>query len=122
MQGIKANWRHFAPETFSFDVENTGEKDMIAVLNENAFPGWSASRKSNNETYNLDLIDNNLSLLAVRLPKGQHSVTFKYYREVFKTANILAAMGGGLFLLFIIIHYGINQRVFSLCRNKKQQE
>lgn len=105
-QLASASWRDYAPSYMSFGAKVRAPQGVIAVINENSFPGWEASIQGwgNNTESTTGLIANQLGLIAVRLPAGEGALRLTYHRQAYDTANILALLGMILWVSILPLH------------------
>ena len=99
-------WNGFARDAFNFELtgpDGAGTtRPALAVINENAFPGWSLVAMGKGGETPLELIQNRTGLIATVLPPRTKSVRAEYSRAAYSLANALAALGLVLWALAVI--------------------
>lgn len=89
------------------------KEDRLAIFSEIYYPhGWQIDI----DGQNVEMAQANYVLRAVYLPKGQHTITFKFKPAIIKEGNIISAVSG------IIIALAIIGGIFINFRKKKEEE
>jgi hypothetical protein len=100
--GITIEWKGFAAEQIRFSIQHSN-KERLVVLNENAYPGWHVSVSRKGRIQNIPLIENDLGLIAFRLPAGDNLVELQYRRSIYRWSNVVALVGIGLMAVLVFI-------------------
>ncbi|MFL1895619.1 YfhO family protein [Aquimarina sp. 2-A2] len=103
------------PNKLEYASQNT--KEGFVVFSENYYPGWQAYI----DEKPVDHVQVNFVLRGLQLPKGSHTITFKFEPKVIQTGNSITSIATLVFLILIGLGIYFEFRKRKKTENSKLQ-